>query len=147
MGAAFAAGASWSPWLLALIVLGGLYCAVQPDTNVGLGVVVVIVWHWGVTVDDVRTPAVMLAALGIAVFHTAMAAASTAPPSAAWPRPVAVGWLRRTTVVAAVIVATWLVMLAITSIEMGGNAVLLLTALGIVTATALVLRARSLSGS
>jgi hypothetical protein len=38
-------------------------------------------------------------------------------------------------------------MLAITLIEMAGNAVLLLAALGIVTATALVLRARSLSGS
>jgi hypothetical protein len=147
MCSAFAGDAAWSPWLLVLVVLGATECALHADSHVGLGVIVVLVWHWAATVDDVRTPWVVPAALGIAVFHTAMAAAATTPPSASWPPQMWIRWVRRFGSVSIAIVVAWLASLVVASADIAGNALLTFVALAIVTATALVLRARSLSGS
>lgn len=145
MCAAFASSSHWSVWLLLLAAVAALDCATHPETNLGLLVILLLVWHWGATVDDLRTPWTLVAALSIALFHTAMAAAASVPPAGQWSAAMRIVWQRRFGVVAAVTLAVWCLQLALAGSRPAGNAVLLFAALTALAATALLLRAGAVS--
>jgi hypothetical protein len=143
--AAFASASSWSPWLLLLVVVGSVDCATQTESNLGLLMILLLAWHWGITVDDLRTPWTLVAALALGVFHTAMAAAASVPSPGHWSNAMRIRWLRRFGVVAAITLASWLAQVALAGSRMTGNGLLLFVALVALTATTLLLRAGALS--
>lgn len=145
MCAASASSARWTPWLLVLVFVAALDCAVQPESNLGLLVIVVVAWHWTATVDDLRTPWTLAAALAVATFHVAMAASASVPPAGRWSAAMRIKWVRRFVVVAAITLVAWCGQVALAGTRLTGNGLLLFVSLVALTATALLLRAGSLS--
>ena len=145
ISAAFAGASSWSPWLLLLVLVGAVDCATQIESNLGLLMILLLAWHWGVTVDDLRTPWTLVAALALALFHTAMAAAASVPSAGQWSAAMRIRWLRRFGVVATLTLASWLAQVALAGSRLTGSGLLLFVALVAMTATALLLRAGALS--
>lgn len=144
LAAAFAAASHASLWLTVLVFGLSAVCAVLPDSNIGLLVVVVLAWHWTGTVHDIHTPWVLVAAGAVATFHTAMAAATVAPPSAVWGREMTARWARRLGSLFLVIGVSWVTSLALGHIRLRGNGPLLGASLLAIAAIALLLRAASL---
>ena len=107
--------------------------------------ILLLAWHWGVTVDDLRTPWTLVEALALALFHTAMAAAASVPSAGQWSAAMRIRWLRRFGVVATLTLASWLAQVALTGSRLTGSGLLLFVALVAMTATALLLRAGALS--
>ena len=136
---------SWSPWLLLLVLVGAVDCATQIESNLGLLMILLLAWHWGVTVDDLRTPWTLVEALALALFHTAMAAAASVPSAGQWSAAMRIRWLRRFGVVATLTLASWLAQVALTGSRLTGSGLLLFVALVAMTASALLLRAGALS--
>ena len=143
--AAFAGASTWSPWLLLFVFVGAVDCATQTETNLGLLVILLLAWHWAATVDDMRTPWTLVAALAVALFHTAMAAAASVPPAGHWSAVMRIRWLRRFGVVAAVTSAAWCMQVALAGSRLTGSSLLLFVALVALTTGALLLRAGALS--
>lgn len=145
--ATFAASSNWIPWLLLFVFIGAIECATHTDSNLGFGLIIVQALHWIATVDDRRTPWLLVAALAIAAFHTAMAASGVSAPAARWSRPMRSRWARRLALVAMITVAAWAVELSLTTTDLAGSALVLAASLVMLTLAALALRARSLSSS
>lgn len=131
--------------VLVLVVVLALCCALQTDSNLGLLVVVVLAWHWAGVVHSPRTPWLLVAALGLLLFHAGMSLSSTGPTTASWSSSDLRRWVRRTTVVGAITLGTWLLTIAIHAIDVDGGVVVLVLSGVLLAAGALVLRARSMS--
>jgi hypothetical protein len=84
LGAGFGAAGEWSVWLVVVVLAGSVDCALRPESHVGLGLIVMLGVYWLAAVEDVRTPWTLVAAVAIALFHAAMAAASVAGPAGHW---------------------------------------------------------------
>ena len=104
-------------------------CAFVPDSHTGLAVVLVVCLHWFAAVDHVATPWALAVAAALAVFHTALAAATIAPPAAVWTRAMRRRWLRRFGGALAASAGTWAVVRAIHDRRPGGAAALMVIAL------------------
>lgn len=140
VAAAFAA-AGHVVWAVGVLVLfAAAVCAMQPDSNIGFFVIVLLAWHWAATVDDRRTVWLLVAAVALCIFHTAMAATTIAPSSARWSPSMRARWWRRLATVIAVTIAAWCVELIVAGTHAAGNAVLLLVALVLIVVAAMVLR-------
>lgn len=137
------AGRVSPPVAIGLMLLAAT-CALMPDGNVGVLTVLLLAWHWGATVDRPTSGATLLAAVGVLLFHAAMAAATVAPPAARWSRAMRQRWARRTAVVAATTAAAWGVARLLGSARLEGSAVVLSTTLLAVATGALWIRYRSL---
>jgi hypothetical protein len=116
------------PLVIAIGVLT-VVCVVHPDTHVGLLMVVVLGIQWLQAVDDPATPWAMAAAAWLAVFHTATAAATVAPPSARWTSSMVRRWCRRAALLVLPGAGTWLVVAALEDHQPAGSSVLITTAL------------------
>jgi hypothetical protein len=143
VGASFAAGHQQSWWVMVAVAACSVSCAVRPETNVGLLVVVIVGWCWVVTVDDLRTPWTLVAAVALGVFHMSCAAATVGHPASPWSAPMRARWVRRSAIVIGVTALAWLAELGLTADRPGGNAALLLIALLSLTVVTLILRARA----
>ena len=132
------------PVAIVVVLLAGA-CALMPDGHLGLLTLLLLAWYWAATVDHPTAVATLVAALAVLVFHTALAAATVAPPAARWSRSMLHRWGRRSAVVAAATAAAWGAarLLADTSID--GNAALLSTTLLALAGGAVWLRRRSLT--
>jgi hypothetical protein len=104
-------------------------CVVVPDSHLGLVVVLLIGIEWLATVDDPATPWSVAAAMSIAVFHAAMAAASVAPPAARWTSAMCRRWMRRSFVVMAASAGTWAIMTVINTFDLASSSVLVTASL------------------
>jgi hypothetical protein len=144
-GVTFAAASDWIVWVLLVVLAASIECALHAESNLGFAVILVLALHWLATVDDRSTPYTLAAALAIAVFHTAMAAAGVAAPSARWTSAMWGRWGRRLGCVVLITVAAWLVELSLRTTDLAGSAIVLGAALIALTVAALALRARSLS--
>ncbi len=127
--ATMAARGAYQP--IALMVIGtlALGCALSPDSHVGLLLVLLLSLNWLQTVDDETTPWLLLAAAGLLVLHTSMAASTVAPPAASWSSALAQRWLRRVGAVMALTLGAWVIASGLTEAAPGGNAFVLIAGL------------------
>ena len=144
MATASAAASQWSIPLMLLAVALSLACVAQPDSNLGLAVIVLIAWHWAHTVGNVLTPWVLPAAAALMLFHVSMAAATVSPPAARWTASMVARWRRRSLTVMSTIAVSYGLARAFGGLHPAGNALLLACALALLASVALFLRARGL---
>ena len=142
--AASVAGGSWWAAGTFLVAVLAVASAVRPDTHLAVGVVVVVVWRWLASVDDVATPWLPVAAVCLLVFHTTIALTATIPLGAVVPGSVLRRWSARTTVAAGATVAVWAMVALLDGRDAPGNALLTGAALVLVALSAVAIRARSL---
>lgn len=133
-------------WIAGAFVVGVLAAAsaVRPDTHTALAVVVLVVWNWLASVDDVGTPFLPIAAVCLLVYHSVVALSASLPIGGTLPRPVLARWLRRTVLVGAATVALWATTALLDSRDAPGNGLLTALALAVLTAVAVMIRSRSL---
>jgi hypothetical protein len=129
LAATMAASGSFQPIALVAIGTFTLGCTVAPDSHVGLLVVLLLVLNWLQNVDRTNTPWLVMAAAGLLVLHTSMAAATVAPPAARWNRAMARRWLSRAGAVMAATAVAWLIAIALVEADVSGSAPVLVTAL------------------
>ena len=127
-----------------VVAVLAICCALQPDTNAALIVLVVLVWDWAGAVHDHRTPWVLMAAAGLLAFHVGMAMSSIAPATVAWSPATRHRWARRVELVGALTIAAWLSTLAAHAIDLDGGALLLVIAVLLLAAAAVLVHAASL---
>ena len=144
LGATMAARGAFQP--IALLVIGttAVGCALAPDSHLGLLVVLLASLNWLQTVNDETTPWLLLAAGGLLVLHTSMAAATIAPPAASWPRDLVHRWVRRVGAVMAATVTAWLAAQGVSELSLDGNALVLIIAMLSVAGLIWWARSRSL---
>ena len=147
LGAGFAAAGGWTVWLLVVVLVGSIDCAVRPESHLGLGLVVVLALYWLAAVDDVRTPWTLVAAVAIAVLHAAMAAAAVAGPGGHWSPAMLARWRRRFAAVVVLTAMAWTLEVVLAGARIEGTMIVMLAAMTALTTSALVLRARSLRSS
>ena len=139
----WAAAGHTVPSVAVVVFVLAAVCAFLPDSHAGLVVVLVVGLHWLTTVDDPTTPWAVAVAASLAVFHTSLAAATVAPPSAVWTRSMRRRWLRRFGGAAAASAATWVAVRAIHGRRPGGAAALVVAALVLLAGAAAWARRRS----
>lgn len=129
LGATMAARGTFQP--IALLVIGVLTlgCAMAPDSHLGLLVVALLALNWVQTVDDETTAWLLVAAAGLLVLHTSMAAATVAPPAARWDRRMSRRWSARSGAVMAATVGAWSIAVGLANADIGGSAPVLVAAL------------------
>jgi hypothetical protein len=102
------AGAGESPVAFTLLLVCAAWCAVSPDSQLGLLVALAVGWQWFTQVDRTTSGWVLLAALSLLVFHAATSLAASAPAAA----PLGADLLRpagaRFATLSAVTLAVWL---------------------------------------
>ena len=100
---------------LVLFTAIGAGASVFPDSHAGLPFLVAFGWYWWVNVEDSVTGWALLAALSLATYHTATAAAALAPWRAPGNRAVAIRWLSRLGVAWLATSAVWTLTAALDS--------------------------------
>lgn len=142
---ATAAAGNLEPAVVLLLTPLLVWCAVAPDSDLGLLAVLALAVQWMIVVDGAaRTgPWVLVASVGLLVFHTAMAAGTVAAPGARWTTTMARRWVTRVGVVAALTSAVW-VFAVVVDDGRRGNALVLVLALSGTAVTSWTVRARSL---
>jgi hypothetical protein len=143
--ATFAAARAATWWIFIPVMALALLCAVEPDSNLGLMLIVVAVVHWVAVVEDLTTVWSLVAAIGLGLFHTACAAATVTSSSARWSTAMRRRWAGRFAAVVAVTFVAWSVHYALGADRFASNAALWALALFVLTAAALVLRARAVA--
>ena len=123
-----AAGHTLRPLTIAIGVLT-VVCVVHPDSHIGLLMVVLLGLQWLQAVDDPATPWGLAAATCLALFHTALAATTVAPPSARWTQAIARRWSRRGLMLLAPGAGTWLMIAVLDDRRPAGSAELLTASL------------------
>ncbi len=116
---------------LAVVALA-VAAALLPDTHLGLVVVAVIAAGWTITVENSLSGWAIGAAASVGTFHTALAAASVAPPGAVWSQAMRRRWLRRGCLVTTFGVGTWSIARAAEAVRVQQSALLVTMALLIV---------------
>jgi hypothetical protein len=137
-------GSVYPPFAVVVVLLAGA-CAVAPDGHLGLLTLLLLAWYWVATVDHPTAVATLVTALAVLVFHTALAAATVAPPAARWSRSMLHRWGRRCGVVAAATAAAWGTSRLLSDTSIDGSAALLSIALLTLAGGAVWLRRRSLA--
>ncbi len=122
--------------VLFVVVLSGA-CAIRPDSHFGVLIVAAISVEWLTIVHNHTTPWSIGAAAALTVLHTANAAATVAPATAAWTQSMRRRWFRRATTLVAGCAATWTIVAITNSTRAGANPVLLTASLLLLAAGAL----------
>lgn len=124
---------------LAILVLLG-FCVLLPDWPAGLLVVMFVGVDWALAVDDPTTPWAMAAGAAVAMFHSTLALVTVAPIGARLEHPTRRRWARRTSLVVALVVPTWLAVVVAERLELGASQLLVGLALLVVAVGAMWLR-------
>ena len=144
LGATMAEHGAFQP--VACLVVGVLAVggAISTDAHVGLLTMLVLGVNWLQTVDDETTPWVLVAAAGLVLLHTALAALTVTPPAARWQPDRARVWASRALLATGAAGLAWLLSLALADRTRSGSAVMLTVALVSLVAVAAWVRDRSL---
>jgi hypothetical protein len=101
------AGADDSPVAFTVLLVAAAWCAVMPDSQVGLLVPLALGWQWVAHVDRTTSGWLLLAAAGLLVFHAATALAASAPVAAPPGRDLLGATARRTAAVGLATAGLW----------------------------------------
>ena len=118
-------------FLDALIVVLSVVCVVYPDGHVGIVVLALLTAKWLAGVDHHTTPWALAVAALFTVFHTSLAAASVAPPSAPWSAAMKRRWLRRASILVLASGATALMVSGASHLRLEGSDIMLAAALAL----------------
>jgi hypothetical protein len=143
--AAFAAAHDATWWILVPVLALVLLCVVQPDSDLGLMVIIIVVLHWVAVVEDRRTAWTFVAAAGLCLFHAAGAAATVTASAAPWSASMRRRWLQRCAAVLGLTLVASAAQLLLADRHFGANAALWALGLLLLAVTALVLRARAVA--
>lgn len=113
---------------VAIVMLVG-FSVLFPDWHSGLAVVALVGVNWALAVDDPVTPWAMAAGASLAAFHSTLALATIAPVGARLDRATWRRWARRTAVVIALVLPTWLAVAVVDRLELGASQLLIGVAL------------------
>lgn len=128
------AAAEAEPVLDLVIVVLVLVAALFPDGHAGILVVVAVGVNWVLAVDDPTTQWVMVGAVAVAVFHSALALATVAPLGARLERATLWRWARRTALVVSSVPPVWLCVVLADRLDIGTSQLLVGVALLVVAA-------------
>jgi hypothetical protein len=128
-------------FLLVAVALS-LLTAVLPDSSAGLFLVLLLAWHWTVSVPDPLTGWLLLPALAILAIHVGATLASYGPTSLALDRALLRLWGGRCLLAAAATGATWLAATLASGASVPGGAWALGGSLAMLTAWAAYLARR-----
>lgn len=126
---AFSAGVT----LLALLAMA------NPDSSVPLAVIGLVVIRWAVSDGSPASPAALVIAVALTVFHAAAALAAAVPATATVPVEIVRRWVVRTSVVVGVTTLWWVVLAVLDGREAGPSRLATLVAL-VVLVVALVMQ-------
>lgn len=130
-----AVGVTWlaagraRPEVAVLVALLAMASAARPNGHLGLLVVAAVTVQWIAMVDDHATPWSVGCASALMVFHASLAAATVAPPTAAWTPAMARRWCRRAAVLALAGSVTWVLVAIAKSLRPAGTTAVLVAAL------------------
>lgn len=125
-----ASGQLFRPLVIAIGVVT-VVCVVHPDSHAGFVVIMLLAAQWLQAVDDQATPWLLGAVTGVALFHTCLAAATVAPPSARWTRAMTRRWGRRSCLLLATGAAAWAAAALIDGHRPSGNSMVVAAVLAI----------------
>lgn len=111
--------------------------ALWPQNLAPLGMLAYSVVAWAAVNDDVRTAWTLPAAALLLILHTGCAAAAVLPVAAQVPAQLWIRWSGRSAAVFAVTILAWMLMRAVTGLQIPGAAVILLAATLLAGAAAL----------
>ena len=143
-GTTGAPASSFTTTLMVSSVPIALAAARRPDTHIALGLVAVTLWAWLRSAADVGAGRTIVVAIGLLVFHAAIALLATTPSSTLPDAPTVRRWAVRTTMVAAATVVVWRVVMAVRGHDGGASAATLAAAVLAVAAASLWVRQRTL---
>ncbi len=138
-----AAGRVLTGAILLVVMMSGA-CALRPDSHFGILVVATVTIQWLAVVHDHTTPWSIGAAASLTVFHTANAAATVAPATAAWTQSMRRRWVRRTATLVVACAVMWTVVALADASRAGANSLLLTVSLLVLAAGALWARQGSI---
>ena len=124
-----------------LIVGFALASVLLPDSHAATATETIVVLQWWAVTDRNTSAWSMLVALSLFIFHAAVALMSLTPITSTIDRSIFLRWARRSAVIVVVTVAMWSLVLLLNERRATGSAVL--TALGFVTLTGLILVTRA----
>lgn len=112
---AFTRAATTKPVLAVELVIFvvAVFSTARPDSHFGLLLLLLTGANWVFTVDSPTTAWVIGVAVSLALSHTAMAAASVAPPRAAWTTGMRRRWSFRFLTIALSAVPAWVLVKAL----------------------------------
>jgi len=143
LGAIAAVGITWLaadrafPGVMVLVMLLSGACAIRPESHFGILVVAVVTIQWLAVVHNHTTPWSIAVASALTVFHTANAAATVAPTTAAWTPAMWRRWARRAAALVLAGAATWSIVALVNAQHPYAGEVLLPVSLVVLTAGAL----------
>ena len=143
--AAIAAGFGIGPLLAVMVALPAVVAVVNPGTQLGIAVMVIVIVEWLGSGGSVTSPAVVVLALGLFVFHTAIALLAITPHGAGAPTVVLRRWVQRSGVVAAVTVGMWTFVVVLEQRAPPPDGFLVVLSLGALAVAAWFARERSLT--
>ncbi|MFK8024739.1 MAG: hypothetical protein AB8G26_12335 [Ilumatobacter sp.] len=143
LAAAVANERLWPAGLIVLPVLA-LASAVRPDAPTALLVVAIVVVHWLVTVDDVGTPWLPIAAIFLVAYHAIIALSASVPIGGTVPRAIIGRWWRNVALAGTTTLCMWGFVAVLDGRGAPGNGVLTALALAIVATVAALVRSRAL---
>lgn len=120
------------------------WCVRQPDSQLGLAVVLLVGLDWVLQVERSTTPWSIAAAAGLALFHVSMSMAAVVPPGAALTRSIVRRWTLRWLAVVAGAALTWGAAAVVGSVDVDGGPVLLAGSLATLAAGAVWIVSHSL---
>lgn len=113
----------------ALVLVLTAVCLVYPDGHAGVAVLTALTAKWLIDVHHPTGWSTFSLAAAIAVFHSALAAAAIAPPSARWTRAMTRRWTQRTLMLVAAAAATAVAVEATSRLDLRADVLVLTTAL------------------
>ena len=143
--AAVAAGFGIGPFLVLMVVIPAVISTISAGTQTAVVVVLIVVVEWLGSADDVTSPAALVIALALFVFHAILALLAVTPHSASVSPVVLRRWVQRSSFVGGSTIALWVFVLVLEQREPPPDGALLMLALSVLAVAAWAARARSLT--
>ena len=143
--AAVAAGFGAGPFLVLMVVVPAIVATVSAGSHTAIAVIVIIIVEWIGSGGAVTSPAALIIALGLFVFHAVLSLLAVTPHSAALPPTVLRRWVQRSAVVSGATIALWAFVVVLEQREPPPDGVLLVLALAVLVAATTAARSRSLT--
>lgn len=130
-------------WVVFVVAPLALVVAAEPDEQLGLTLLAIVIFHWIVLSPSVASPWAMGLAACLHIFHATVALMAVTPHSATIDGEILMRLARRSLVVGACTLGVWILVLLLERREAPGNAVLLTLALAVLAGAVAAFRSLS----